>query len=102
MERTCLAVSFEIILLPLLLMKSVVCMPVFSRPLEARSHSSTCTSSSGADTPPLSSSDRSEGSQLSIDLSHINIALVNATHPVSRTYLGCAFVPEAKVIVDAT
>ena len=41
----------------------VVCMPLFTRPLPAGSHSSTCTSSSGAGTPPLSSSD---GSSISI------------------------------------
>lgn len=51
----------------------VVSMPVFTRPLPA-SRSSTCTSSSGASTPPLSSSDGSsisEGSQSSIDLSQM-------------------------------
>ena len=65
----------------------VVCMPVFTRPLPAGSRSSTCTSSSGADTPPLSSSDGSsisEGSQSSIDLSQLNIALANVTHPLSN------------------
>ncbi|KAF9055274.1 hypothetical protein BDZ89DRAFT_1087946 [Hymenopellis radicata] len=51
--------------------------PVFTRPgIANRSRSSTCTSSSGVDTPPLSSSDGyssfSDGSQSSIDLSHIN------------------------------
>ena len=43
------------------------------------------TSSSGTGTPPLSSSDSSsisEGSQSSIDLSQLNIALANATHPL--------------------
>jgi len=66
----------------------VVCMPVFTRPLPARSRSSTCTSSLGAGTPPLSSSDGSsisEGSQSSIDLSQLNIALANVTHPLSNT-----------------
>ncbi|KAF8959872.1 hypothetical protein BDZ97DRAFT_1666634 [Flammula alnicola] len=62
-------------------------VPVFSRPgPAARSRSSTCTSSSGTDTPPLSASDgssMSEGSQSSIDLSQINVALSNATHPMS-------------------
>ncbi|PPQ91217.1 hypothetical protein CVT25_001175 [Psilocybe cyanescens] len=62
-------------------------VPVFTRPGPAtRSRSSTCTSSSGGDTPPLSASDGSSisgGSQSSIDLSHINIALSNATHPMS-------------------
>ncbi|KAF8867965.1 hypothetical protein CPB84DRAFT_1810241 [Gymnopilus junonius] len=62
-------------------------VPVFTRPAPStRSRSSTYTSSSGTDTPPLSASDGSSisgGSQSSIDLSHINIALANATHPVS-------------------
>ncbi|KAF5376919.1 hypothetical protein D9615_007315 [Tricholomella constricta] len=61
---------------------------MFSRPGPAtRSRSSTCTSSSGGDTPPLSASDgfssMDEGSQSSIDLSHINFVLANATHPMS-------------------
>ncbi|KAJ8520630.1 hypothetical protein ONZ45_g2582 [Pleurotus djamor] len=62
-------------------------LPVFSRPGPAsRSRSSTCTSSSGGDTPPLSASDGSSisgGSQSSIDMSQLNIMLSNATHPVS-------------------
>ena len=64
-------------------------MPVFSRPGPVgRSRSSTyTTSSSGGDTPPLSSSDgcssMSEGSQSSIDLSQLNIILSNATHPMT-------------------
>ncbi|KAH9487444.1 hypothetical protein JR316_0001520 [Psilocybe cubensis] len=63
-------------------------VPVFTRPAPAtRSRSSTCTSSSsGGDTPPLSASDGSSisgGSQSSIDLAQINIALSNATHPMS-------------------
>ncbi|KAF8957811.1 hypothetical protein BDZ97DRAFT_2061970 [Flammula alnicola] len=62
-------------------------VPIFSRPgPAARSRSSTCTSSSGTDTPPLSASDDSsisEGSQSSIDLSQINVTLSNATHPMS-------------------
>ena len=61
-------------------------MPVFTRPgPTARSRSSTCTSSSGGDTPPLSSSDGSSisgESQSSIDLSQIDFALSNATHPM--------------------
>ena len=61
-------------------------MPVFTRPAPTtRSCSSTCTSSSGGDTLPLSSSDGSSnsgGSQSSIDLSQINFALSNATHPM--------------------
>ena len=61
-------------------------MPVFTRPAPtARSRSSTCTSSSGGDTPPLSSSDGSSisgGSQSSIDLSQIDFALSNATYPM--------------------
>ncbi|TFK33165.1 hypothetical protein BDQ12DRAFT_448473 [Crucibulum laeve] len=62
-------------------------IPVFTRPGPAsRSRSSTCTSSSGGDTPPLSVSDGSSvsgGSQSSIDLSHLNLALANATYPMS-------------------
>lgn len=63
-------------------------LPVFSRPgPTTRSRSSTCTSSSsGADTPPLSASDGSStsgGSQSSIDLSHLNRILANTTHPMS-------------------
>ena len=64
-------------------------MPVFTRPTRAnRSRSSTCTSSSGAETPPLSISDGyssfSEGSLSSIDLSHLNALLSNTTHPLSN------------------
>ncbi|KIJ60131.1 hypothetical protein HYDPIDRAFT_32553 [Hydnomerulius pinastri MD-312] len=64
-------------------------MPVFTRPTRAnRSRSSTCTSSSGAETPPLSISDGyssfSDGSQSSIDLSQVNLMLSNATHPLSN------------------
>ncbi|KAJ7436308.1 hypothetical protein B0H11DRAFT_2364947 [Mycena galericulata] len=64
--------------------------PVFSRPSpNSRSRSSTITtSSSGADTPPLSSaegSSMSEGSQSSIDMSQVNVMLSNATHPMSST-----------------
>ena len=59
--------------------------PVFSQPGPAsRSQSSMCTSSSGADTPPLSveeGSSQSEGSQSSIDLSSISIVLSNSTYP---------------------
>lgn len=63
--------------------------PVFSRPgPKTRSRSSTYTASSGADTPPLSASDGSsisDGSpQSSIDLSHLNMALTNTTHPITR------------------
>ncbi|CAA7271227.1 unnamed protein product [Cyclocybe aegerita] len=61
---------------------------LFSRPAPAaRSRLSTCTSSSGGDTPRLSASDGSSisgGSQSSIDLSQVNIALSNATHPMSN------------------
>lgn len=61
---------------------------VFPKPLPARSRSSTVTtSSSGGDTPPLSSYDSSSqseaGSVSSIDLAHINSLLANATHPVT-------------------
>ncbi|KAG1854418.1 hypothetical protein DFJ58DRAFT_787853 [Suillus subalutaceus] len=65
-------------------------IPVFTRPpCVGRSRSSTCTSmSSGAETPPLSISDGyssfSEGSQSSIDLSHVNCMLSNVTHPLSN------------------
>ncbi|KAH7918158.1 hypothetical protein BV22DRAFT_1200072 [Leucogyrophana mollusca] len=66
--------------------------PVFTRPAPAtRSRSSTCTSSSGAETPPLSISDGyssfSDGSQSSIDLSQVNHRLSNATHPLSNAAL---------------
>ncbi|KAI8973078.1 hypothetical protein BD414DRAFT_447875 [Trametes punicea] len=61
---------------------------IFSKPAPAaRSRSSTCTSSSsGAETPPLSSSDGSSvsgGSQSSIDLGQLNTILANVTHPSS-------------------
>ncbi|KAJ7126033.1 hypothetical protein C8R44DRAFT_733950 [Mycena epipterygia] len=67
--------------------------PVFSRPSpNSRSRSSTITtSSSGADTPPLSSAEGSsmseaeDGSQSSIDMSQVNVILSNATHPMSTT-----------------
>ncbi|KAJ3769941.1 hypothetical protein FB446DRAFT_766043 [Lentinula raphanica] len=64
-------------------------LPVFTRPSPAtRSRSSTCTSSSsGADTPPLSASDgssTSDGSQSSIDIAQLNRILANATHPISN------------------
>jgi hypothetical protein len=63
--------------------------PVFSRPGPiSRSRSSTCTFSSGADTPPLSVEDGSslsDGSQSSIDLSHVNVMLSNTSHPVPTT-----------------
>ena len=64
-------------------------MPVFTRPDRGnRSRSSTCTSSSGAETPPLSMSDGyssfSEGSLSSIDLSQLNGLLSNTTHPLSN------------------
>ena len=58
---------------------------VFSQPGPAsRSRSSSCTSSSGADTPLLSTeegSSQSEGSQSSINFSRISIILSNTTHP---------------------
>ncbi|KIK98105.1 hypothetical protein PAXRUDRAFT_725108 [Paxillus rubicundulus Ve08.2h10] len=64
-------------------------MPVFTRPTRVtRSRSSTCTSSSGVETPPLSISDGyssfSDGSQSSIDLSQVNLMLSNVTHPLSN------------------
>ncbi|KAJ6568795.1 hypothetical protein B0H19DRAFT_1256508 [Mycena capillaripes] len=68
--------------------------PVFSWPSpNSRSRSSTITtSSSGGDTPPLSSaegSSMSDGSQSSIDMSQINIMLSNATHPMASTARDC-------------
>ena len=61
--------------------------PVFSRPDPAsRSRFSICTSSSGADTPPLLAEEgesQSEGSQSSIDLSGISMILSNTAHPHS-------------------
>ncbi|KAJ7785840.1 hypothetical protein B0H16DRAFT_1354701 [Mycena metata] len=63
--------------------------PVFSRPSpNSRSRSSTITtSSSGAETPPLSSAEdsMSDGSQFSIDMSQVNVILSNSTHPMSST-----------------
>nr|GAT51801.1 predicted protein [Mycena chlorophos] len=60
--------------------------PVFSRPSpDSRSRSSTITSSSsGADTPPLSSAESmSEGGSFSsIDMSELSMRLANTTHPV--------------------
>ncbi|KAK7014020.1 hypothetical protein R3P38DRAFT_2720656 [Favolaschia claudopus] len=64
---------------------------VFTRPAPSpnRSRSSTITtSSSGRDTPPLSSAEGSsmsetEGSMSSIDVSHISPILCNTTHPIS-------------------
>ncbi|KAI0051553.1 hypothetical protein FA95DRAFT_1580533 [Auriscalpium vulgare] len=68
-------------------------VPVFSRPRPAsanRSRSSTqSSSSSGAETPPLSSgegssvSSDSQSSIASIDLSRLNVALANMTHPMT-------------------
>lgn len=62
--------------------------PVFTRPdLVGRSRSSTVTTtSSGAETPPLSVCDvssQSSGSQSSIDVSHLSAILANV-HPVAR------------------
>ncbi|KIM75320.1 hypothetical protein PILCRDRAFT_92174 [Piloderma croceum F 1598] len=63
--------------------------PVFTRPGPAlRSRSSTCTSVSGSDTPPLLAeeySSQSEGSQSSIDLSQVSMVLSKATQSVSTT-----------------
>lgn len=61
----------------------------FSRPRPgptASSRSSTCTaSSSGSETPPLSSDASSfGGSQSSIDVGQLNHMLSNATHPITR------------------
>jgi serine/arginine repetitive matrix protein 2 len=65
----------------------LVCfMPVFSCPGPAGGHSwssTVTTSSSGGDTPPLSLSDGFfDGSQSSINLSQLNVMLLNATHPM--------------------
>ena len=70
----------------------LVRMPVFTRPDRAnRSRSSTCTSSSGTETPPLSLCDGysslSDGSLSSIDLSQLNLLLSNASHPLSNAAL---------------
>jgi serine/arginine repetitive matrix protein 2 len=60
---------------------------VFTRPgPTSRSRSSTCTSASGSDTPPLLAeeySSQSEGSQSSIDLSQVSMVLSKATQSVS-------------------
>jgi serine/arginine repetitive matrix protein 2 len=61
----------------------------FSRPRPGhtgRSRSSTCTtsSSSGSETPPLSTDASSGESQSSIDVGQLNSMLSNATHPVTR------------------
>jgi serine/arginine repetitive matrix protein 2 len=60
---------------------------VFTRPgPTSRSRSSTCTSVSGSDTPPLLAeeySSQSEGSQSSIDLSQVSMVLSKATQSVS-------------------
>jgi serine/arginine repetitive matrix protein 2 len=75
-----LVVSVMVPLPPSVLMNLQSLLPVFARPLPGP----VLTSSSGAGTPPLSSFDGSsisEGSQSSVDLSQLNIALANATHP---------------------
>ncbi|KIK67170.1 hypothetical protein GYMLUDRAFT_69362 [Collybiopsis luxurians FD-317 M1] len=82
LEESCLIASGEDL-------SPTYSLPVFSRPSPTtRSRSSTCTSSSsGADTPPLSASDGSStsgGSQSSIDLSQLNRILANATHPIAH------------------
>ncbi|KAJ6511227.1 hypothetical protein DFH09DRAFT_999601 [Mycena vulgaris] len=90
LEESCLIAAGED-------MSALRVAPVFSRPSpNSRSRSSTITtSSSGADTPPLSSaegSSMSDGSQSSIDMSEssidmsrVNVILSNATHPMSTT-----------------
>ncbi|KAF9560634.1 hypothetical protein CPC08DRAFT_466596 [Agrocybe pediades] len=85
LEESCLIADGEEMALASAAIHSMT-RPVFTRPSPGRSRSSTCTSSSsGGDTPPLSvASDVSSvsgGSQSSIDLSQINIALSNATYP---------------------
>ncbi|OCH91742.1 hypothetical protein OBBRIDRAFT_833966 [Obba rivulosa] len=68
------------------LLASLRSQSMFTRPDPAsRSRSSTVTSSSGAETPPLSSSDGSSisgGSQSSIDVGHLQAVLTNATFPI--------------------
>jgi len=78
----------------------IVRMPVFTRPDQAnRSRSSTCTSSSGAETPPLSILDGysslSEGSLSSIDLSRLNVLPPNSTHPLSNAAVNDRALPHA-------
>ncbi|KAH0838886.1 hypothetical protein J3R83DRAFT_7313 [Lanmaoa asiatica] len=75
--------------------------PVFTRPSCAnRSRSSTCTSSSGVETPPLSISDGyssfSEGSLSSIDLSQLNVLLSNVTQPLSNASFDRARSPHTR------
>ena len=75
-----------------LLTKTLVHIPVFTRPSHVNhSRSSMCTSmSSGAETLPLSISVGYSSfldSQSSIDLSHVNYMLSNATHPLSNITL---------------
>ncbi|CCM05311.1 uncharacterized protein FIBRA_07525 [Fibroporia radiculosa] len=69
------------------LLESLRSQSIFSRPTPAsRSRSSTVTTSSGGETPPLSSSDGSSlssGSQSSIDIGHLNTLLLNTTFPSS-------------------
>ena len=79
-------------------------IPVFSRPLPAaRSRSNTYTSSSGADTPPLSTdgSSISGGSQSRINLAHLDSLLAHSSHlPMSNTAQrgrGRCFAPVDKV-----
>ncbi|EIN05384.1 hypothetical protein PUNSTDRAFT_127845 [Punctularia strigosozonata HHB-11173 SS5] len=56
----------------------------FKRPKPGNRSRSNTYASSGADTPPLSSSDGSSegGSMSSIDMSHLSIVLANVTHPL--------------------
>ncbi|KAJ7088519.1 hypothetical protein B0H15DRAFT_841620 [Mycena belliarum] len=83
LEDSCLVAAGEDI-------SALLAAPVFSRPSpNSRSRSSTITtSSSGGDTPPLSSAESmSEGSQSSIDIdmSEVNVILSNTTYPMATT-----------------
>ncbi|KZV76755.1 hypothetical protein PENSPDRAFT_342582 [Peniophora sp. CONT] len=86
LEENCLEASGEDLSMSIALNSS------FTRPgRTGRSRSSTYSSSSETDTPPLSvcdSESNTSGSQSSIDLAGLNLALSNMTHPVTaRTRL---------------
>ncbi|KAI0938313.1 hypothetical protein AcV5_000019 [Taiwanofungus camphoratus] len=68
------------------LLVSLCSRSIFSRPEPGSRSRSSTVSSSGAETPPLSSSDgssQSSGSQSSIDLGYLNALLTNSTYPSS-------------------
>ena len=88
-ELTSLGMSFSRIKVPFTDPPPVAQELSFSRPKSGpigRSRSSTCTtSSSGSETPPLSSDASSfSGSQSSIDVGQLNDMLSNVTHPMTR------------------